>query len=232
DADDVELPVSNQTRMVALLRDQVGMPPPVLLAEPEKLLPAVESAQVIHHVHPGAILIAMDPLDGAGVGISQQHVIGVLKPVQMLEYQLVRVSSPPHSRDVVIARIARDFHPSCGSTRRTHHTHSYGRIAGSCLRVTYVLDLRIDTNLGIRNMCHDLMRSARVVDQGKIPDSARIELPIGNPLPVGTPPEPVPKKELLLIDPIRRPVDDGLRSIAREPDEVASVQIFHVQVVR
>ena len=75
--------------MVALLRDRVGMAPPVLLAEPQKLLPAVEPAQVIYYVHPGAILIAMDPLDSARIGISQQHVVGVLRPVEILEYQLV-----------------------------------------------------------------------------------------------------------------------------------------------
>jgi hypothetical protein len=65
-----------------------------------------------------------------------------------------------------------------------------------------VLQGWVDAKQRVGNVSYYLVLTASVIEQRKIPDSARIELSVGDEPPVKAPPECVPKEKLLLVDPV------------------------------
>ena len=86
--------------------------------------------------------------------------------------------------------------------RRRHDADANEGILGSRLRVRYLLERGINAGSRVRNASFYSVGCSSVIDEGKILDVTRIELPVGNSLAVRTPAESVPKKELLFINPI------------------------------
>ena len=61
--------------------------------------------------------------------------------------------------------------------------------------------------------------------------AALVELEEGDVAAVGAPPEPVAEPELLLVDPVERPVDDAaVRAVRRERPLLARLDVDHVEV--
>jgi len=97
------------------------------------------------------------------------------------------------------------------------HAHADRRVRLARLGIAERGDLRI--------------QPARVVDQVEHRDAGRVELPVGDPLAVGTPAETVPQVELLFVDPVAGPVDDRLRAVVRQLHDLQVADVLDVQIV-
>ena len=102
----------DELHAVSVARDEVGVAPAVALAEPQKVLAVVDPLNFVHHVHPGGILIAENLADLAGGGVGEQHIVGILQAIQMLDGEFAGISGPLEARDVIVAGIAGDVHPA------------------------------------------------------------------------------------------------------------------------
>ena len=103
-------------------RDDVEVPPAVALADPGEALAAVDPAQVVHHVHPGAVALgehrarppgrARRPASPRACSAARFRCwsttsLGARRPLQ--------------PRDVVVARIAGDVEPDGSAAVGAHH---------------------------------------------------------------------------------------------------------------
>src|SRR5277367_6696609 len=82
--DHIEISVRNQLHAASVARNEIGMPPAVPLAKPQKIRAVVKPFDFRHHVHPGSILISKNWADGAARAIGDQNIIGILQTIQML----------------------------------------------------------------------------------------------------------------------------------------------------
>src|SRR6202167_4637283 len=106
----------------------------------------------------------------------------------MLNRQLVRISGPIHSSNVVIARVARDQHPARGAAFDIYHTHTYRRVRGSRNWIRDIEDGRVATQPRIRKAGDDLVWGSEVVYQSKNLHAPCVKLPVRIVMPVGRPP--------------------------------------------
>src|SRR5437899_7758358 len=100
------------------------MPPSAPLADPGEAFPALEPAEVIHDVDPRAVAIDEDRLHGAGARVTEVKCERILKSVEVLEHDVVRLTGPVHARDVVVPRVARDRQPPRFPAAGTHDAHT------------------------------------------------------------------------------------------------------------
>ena len=111
--------------------------------------PEQESAAV---AVPGEVVVGLDPGfvgvdqqrgDFARGRLSHEHAVGVLQAVQLLEQQTAGAGDPLEVVDVVLARVARGFHPADVATGGIYHTDAAGRVEFARLGVGDALNLRI-----------------------------------------------------------------------------------------
>src|SRR5688500_4484296 len=100
------------------------MTPTVALAGPQKTLAAVDPFDgtardsglvpidvAPRDVYPRIIFFDEHRAHFAGTNIAQHERVRILSAVELLSDHLVGISGPFHARQVVVARIARNFHP-------------------------------------------------------------------------------------------------------------------------
>src|SRR5437660_436788 len=113
---------------------------------------------------------------------------------------------PVHASNVVVARIARQVRPSLAPVARLRRNCDNANAAG-CVGAA---------GLGILELRELRIQPSAVVDEEVVLDPRGIELPEGDPLAVGTPAKAVVELKLLLVNPVKRAVDDMRRLGARE----------------
>ena len=146
--------------------DLIHMLPAVPFADPGEPLAAVQPVKVVHYLHPGTVAVGENGFDLPAGSISQQHPVGVLQAIEVLDDHFIRIVGPVHPGDIVVAGISRDVQPAGFATGGIDHSHPTGRIGGAYLGILHRDHLRIN-RIGI-------------VDHVKYPDSRGIELPVGN----------------------------------------------------
>src|SRR5262249_40945277 len=119
DLDHVELAGCDQRHAIPRSINAVDMTPAVAFTQPEELLAIVNPAQLILKVEPGFIMLGEDRPDLASFALDSVQPGGdphdanrVLKPVQLLDDDLLRVARPFHEGDVILARVAGDVRPT------------------------------------------------------------------------------------------------------------------------
>ncbi len=230
DADDVVAALGDELHVGAVARDRVDVPPAVALAHPEESLAALDPLDVPGREARGApaevaerdvatrvVLLRQDRADLAGPGVAQHHEVRVLEPVELLEDDLVGARGPVHAGQVVLARVAGNVEPLRRSARRAHDADARGGVPLAGLRVGERRDLRIEPG--------------GLVDEAELLDARGVELPVGDPLAVGAPLPAVAAEELLLVDPVERPVDEEPRPVVGEPLGAAVREALDVEVV-
>ena len=200
----------------------------LLQTGPVEVLPLVpftpeqESAAV---AVPGEVVVGLDPSfvgvdqqrgDFARGRLSHEHAVGVLQAVQLLEQQTAGARDPLEVVDVVLARVARGFHPADVATGGVHHADAAGGVEFARLGVGNALNLRV--------------KAVGVVHQGHFADALGVQLPEGDGFAVGAPAEAVLHGELLFVDPIERAVNEVLIGRVGEGGDLAGAQILGVQI--
>ena len=174
---------------------------------------------------PGEVVVGFDPgfvgvdeqwSDFARGGFGDEHAVGVLQAVQLLQQQATGAGDPLEVVDVMLARVARGFHPANVATRGVHHADAAGRVEFARLGVGNALNVRV--------------QAVGVVHQGHFADALSVQLPEGNGLAVGAPAEAVLHGELLFVDPIECAVDEVFVGRVGEGGDLAGAQVLRVQV--
>src|ERR1700722_454043 len=98
----------------------------------------------------------------------------------MLDGEVVRICSPIHAGDVIVARVAGDLHPASRAARDVHNTHPHGGIRGAGNWVRDIDDRRIAAETGIGKPSDDFAWRTKVVNQAKNLHASRVKLPIGD----------------------------------------------------
>jgi hypothetical protein len=104
------------------------MAPAVALAQPEQALAPGQPGEAVHVVEPGFVLVDVHRPDISRGGVAQLDLIGVLQTVELLEDHFLGVSRPIDERDIDVVRVAGRLHPDDGSARRGDDAHADGRI--------------------------------------------------------------------------------------------------------
>ena len=214
---EVERARGDEPALGAVARDHVEVSPPVPLADPGETLAAVDPAEVVVHIHPGAVALGVHDAGLARGCVAEHHLDRVLRAVHVLEDDLGRAGRPLQPRDVVVARVAGDVEPDGRATVGAHDTDACRGVGGAGLGVLHGDDERVER--------------VGVVDQVEVLHARGVELPERDPPAVGAPAEPVAQVELLLVDPVERPVDDGARPVVGELRDRAVGQPLDVEVV-
>src|ERR1700730_14675349 len=79
--DNIEIPRCDRSNLLPIPRNQVSVPPAVLLANPEKIPAFVKPLETVNHLEPRAVVIAIDLLNGTVVRIGEQKIVCVLQAV-------------------------------------------------------------------------------------------------------------------------------------------------------
>src|SRR5687768_3067850 len=101
----------DQTSFAAIAGDHIEVPPAIALADPGEALAAVHPAEIVDDVGPGAVALYQNAPHPAGRRVAQHDVVGILKPVELLEDDLIRARGPIHPGDVVVSRVAGNLEP-------------------------------------------------------------------------------------------------------------------------
>ncbi len=144
DVDDIGLELRQQLIARTVERDAVEMTPAVLLARPGHRASTVERDQVVDRLHPGGGMLAVRAPHLAGASVSDQQIVGVLQPVQLLDQQRARVVGPLQRRQIGVARIAGGLHPSDRAAGGVDDADAHGGVRGAGLRVRNAGDGRVE----------------------------------------------------------------------------------------
>ena len=68
---------------------KVCMTPTVALADPGEMLCIISPEHLVMNVYPGRIALRQDDLGPPGLSDGKYHAVGVLSPVQLLQYELL-----------------------------------------------------------------------------------------------------------------------------------------------
>src|SRR5260221_12725113 len=105
------------------------MPPAITFAEPDERLALVDPVKLVPlDVNPGPVSFNHHGADAATAGASQEDVILILLPVQLLHKDLTGIVSPVHARQVMIARIAQNVEPARAAARGADDADTRRRI--------------------------------------------------------------------------------------------------------
>ncbi len=97
------------------------MSPSVPFAGPGEKPVSLQPYQVVMHIQEGFVCFRKDVLKSHGLQVPDPHLVGILKPVQLLNDHLLRIWNHLHPDQVVISRIARNIKPlSCASCSCNH----------------------------------------------------------------------------------------------------------------
>ncbi len=216
-AHDVVVARRHQPDLLAVARDVVRVAPAVALAEPEQALATGQPDVPGHVVEPGLVLVDEHRPDFARRRVAELDLVGVLQSVELLEDDFLGVPRPIDQGDVDVVRVAGGLHPDDRPARRRHDAHADGRVRLA--------------GLGMLERDRPRIELVRVVDHRENRHAVGVELPEGDEAAVGAPAEAVADPELLLVDPVGRPVDDVIRAVRGQRADCAVGQILDVDVV-
>jgi hypothetical protein len=215
----VVVALGDQPHLLPVAGDDVDVVPPVAVAHPGEALAVVQPDDVVHHVHPGAVLLQQDRPHLPRLRVAQHHLVAILQPVQPLEDDLGRRGRPIHPGDVVVPRITRDLQPAHGPAGGAHDADARGGVGLAHLRILNRDDLGVER--------------VGVVDQMEVLHRVCIELPEGDPAPVRAPAPAVGVvvHQLLFVHPVEGAVDERAGAVGGERGDGAAGEVLHVQVV-
>jgi len=213
----VELAGRRELYVLPSARRQIDVPPAVAVADPRETLTVGQPFPLVIHVNPGLIPFGQDRRHLPRACVRQQDEIRVLATIQLLQHKTLGIRRPRESGEIVLARIAGHVQPACFATRRGDHTHAASRVLLS--------------DFGVSERGQAGIQRVGVVDQREFRDAAGVELPVGDPGPVRAPGKAVPQVQFLLVDPIKRAIDDVAIGGGGEGRDLPSHKVFDVQVV-
>ena len=214
----------------------IEMPPAVALAEPQKLSPVVDPLELVLKIDPGVVVILEDrawpewllvlrmtvwsteAFGCAGGMLCQHDANGVLVPIELLEDQLVAVARP-----------TRDRRCNCRGDRRARRSTRVSPPLGR--DDAYPASGVLLADLGVLDVGDPRIQAVGVVDQRKLRNTPRVQLPVRDPLPVRAESKSVAQTELFFINPIECAVDFIDRARIRQLGDPAVDQVFDVDVV-
>ncbi len=115
DLNDVEIAVGDSRKAFAVGACEIGVPPTVAFAQPNKqhAAPLRTHAHGVFVFQPGRIGLGEHLARLAGLRVRQQNQVSVLQAVELLDEEFRSVRRPLHLGKVMVARIARDIEPAC-----------------------------------------------------------------------------------------------------------------------
>ncbi len=216
DVGHVGVELGDQLPVAALARHAIDVLPAVALAQPQEGAAAIDPRHFLDDVDPRLRFVAEHALHRAGLDVGGQEVVAVLLAIELLDRDGVRID-PADAREIGVARIALGLDPRRRAALGADHADARRRVRRAGLRIRNLRDHRI--------------QRVGVVDQREDADAGAVELPVDDRLAVGTEAEAVANAELLLVDPVRRAVDDRFRSVGRQLRDLAVVEALDVDVV-
>src|SRR5258708_17596018 len=141
----------------------------------------------------------------------------MLQPVELLDNQLIRVTGPIHSGEVMHARIAGNLHPA--------------RLSALCGNYTYSGRGVLFPSFRISKDLHGWIQGIRVINQSVIPNTCAVELPVSDALAIQAPSPAVPNAQFFLIDPVRGAVNRRAGTIAGQLADMPAGGILNIDVI-
>ena len=219
DLQHVVVALGDQAGPLAVARHHVDVFPPIPLAHPGEALPVLQPHQVVHQVHPGAVLLDQHGAHLAGLRVAQHHLVAVLQPVEPLEDHLAGRGGPFHPGDVMVPRVPLDLHPASGTAGGAHHADPRRRVGLA--------------HFGVLHRDHPGVERIGVVDHAEVPNRVGIELPVGHARAVGAPPPPVGVvvHQLFFVHPVEGAVDERPGAVVGQRDDRTGGEVLGVEVV-